>query len=161
MNSLQPPVEFQNLLTDFIAELGQRPADDEALEGLEFASGEHVLRVGLHPGQADTLVLEVDVLNTLADGAAAPWRSLHQFNHEALLGQGWLASLDEDGQLVMTLQHPLAGVDVGTLQALMSEGLDQAEALAQQWRGLAPEAVQADAGLAPDALPFAPNMLLG
>lgn len=155
--------DFQALLSALVAAMAGDTAPssapaDPGLYGLEFESGEHALRLGQHPGQSAMVLLEVDVLpaEALQPSDERPlWRWLHQFNHEALRAEGWVASVDDEGVLVLQWQGPWAGLGVADLQALMSEGLQQAEDLARQCRE--PQAEPDAVG----ALPLGSNALMG
>ena len=120
--------QLQNLLGTFCQSLGL-PEDAQA-QGVEFEAGDHVVLVAADPRSQERLLVDVGV-GTIDEQTPALLRMLHQINGAARLEHDWVATIGAASDLRLHTQRNIASTDAGELQALLAEGIERAQALAQ------------------------------
>ena len=124
--------QFEALLSSFAESKGLQAGNTAA--GIEFATDDQSLVVVPHPTRDDLLIVEVQVADfgpeaeSLSRGALL---LLHQINESARFEHEWVASISAEGAVQIHCVRLISSTDLPTLEALMGEGLERAESLAE------------------------------
>ncbi len=102
--------------------------------GLAVQSGGFEALIRPHPVRDYRLILEVKVMRFPDDAPVQSHLLLHQLNELARLEHDWLVTLDLDQDLILSRSAVIAGIAAADVLAMLSEGVDRAEALAHALR---------------------------
>jgi len=129
MNNTSHPA-FEKLLEGFLQLAGQDPAGAKGSNGFEFESGDHTARI-FPDADGAHVVIEVDVRSLGPDEMenASLLLMLHRLNESALPQHGWIATIDETDNLLLSASLPLTETDGLKLQGEVAGALDRAESL--------------------------------
>jgi hypothetical protein len=129
MNNTSHPA-FEKLLEGFLQLAGQDPAGAKGSNGFEFESGDHTARV-FPDADGAHVVIEVDVRSFGPHEMenASLLLMLHRLNESALPQHGWIATIDEVDELVLSTMLRIHETDGLKLQASVTDALDRAESL--------------------------------
>jgi hypothetical protein len=130
---MKPSPRFLAVVTELAHLLNLAVEPSEDMLGLEFETAHHTVRVLPHPQDAQRFLIAVDVLSTADGTPPSAWMMLLRLNLAAIAEHGWVIGLEEGGTLVLSRAVDLASTDPSTLESLMADGLDRAEALANLW----------------------------
>lgn len=129
--------DFEALIAGLVSSAGLPDGGAAGALGLVFESDPHTVRVVPHPGQFDSLLVEVEVVE-LASWEPEPDAILRSLNHAARLAHGWIATVGEDRRVLLHTTRLVAGTPVFALEALLVDGIDRAQALATMLRETPP-----------------------
>ncbi|MFM8547535.1 MAG: hypothetical protein ACKODB_08010 [Betaproteobacteria bacterium] len=133
------PSQFDALFSSFAQSKGLQL--EQAAVGVEFSTERHSLTVTAHPVVEDLLVVEVAIADPrvrATEMSQAALLMLLQINDAARLEHDWTISVGAEGVVRLGCLRRIAETDLSTLEALMGEGLERAESLADLVRSLAP-----------------------
>jgi hypothetical protein len=131
---------FVSLVTEYGAANGLSVEGHAASAGLEFESGDRVVRILADPHDECRFCVELDVFSVPLDdlpGVAQSLLLMHRFNDHSRIVDGWLVSIDPDDVLVLSRSHVIDGVGIREIDQLIEAALDIADTLQKIWQ-LAP-----------------------
>jgi hypothetical protein len=106
--------------------------------GFEIETPTALVRIA--PRLGDSAMIEIPVSN-LPEPDASTLHLLHRLNNASLLQHDWIASLDDDDQVVLTAVFQLGQTDAIQLEALVADGLERALSLRDLFQPPSPDAI--------------------
>lgn len=136
---MTPQLQVQRLLDDFGRRQGISLSIDKGVCALQDEKGQEAVVLELPPG-SDTLLLHCQLFaSAMLAEQLTTWRLLMKLNFEMHAMRGCWLALDEEDQVRLCYQQPLAGLTPATFSALMLAFIQQA----REARALLPEIVAA------------------
>ena len=137
--TLEPGATYRALLGALARDVGMAAdavtASASGPLGLSFSADGQTCRLLPHPSIEDRLVVEVSActLDAAAQGlanAAQVHEFLNRLNAQARLEHDWVATVDEQDEVLLWTWREVRAVTAAGIQELLAEGLERAQALA-------------------------------
>ena len=128
--------DFVKLVTEYGAANGLSVDGHASSVGLEFETGDRIVRILADPHDERRFCVEIDVFSAVLDDVSDVAQSLllmHRFNDHARIVDGWLVSIDPDDTLVLSRSQVIDGVGVREVDQLIEAALDTADMLQTIW----------------------------
>jgi hypothetical protein len=153
--TLTPGNAYRALLADLFRDLGvdgDELSSAEAALGLTFSADGHTCRLLPHPAIEDRLIVEVAVGHLGVDATpTGTGGRLHELinhlNAAARLEHDWVACVDDNEEVVLWVWRDVLPMSAASVQALLAEGLDRAQALSELLQTARSQMLSGAAGL--------------